>query len=241
MNSSLTRKSSISNDLKLGRVYARISAPNRLENAMPTTPEVRVILEREMCAVQKRLAVLAHRLQARFAGPDVEADDLFQEGMIGAYRQLHREMVETPEDFDGLGRDALQEIILRIASRVMRNKICDGHRRSYRRIFAAPADDMDDRLREALSARDDLQAIEAALTGPSLALFRLLLQHGQDDVPALASAIDRSVAQTYRLLHGLKVTARQVAGRTPEARLVSGQHTRATSLAQSRRAPGSAT
>ena len=188
---------------------------------MPPTPEIRVTLERELCVVQRRVAVLAHRLHARFAGAEVEADDLFQEGMIGAYQQLAREMENRPETFSGLSREVLQEIMVRIAARVMRNKICDAHRKSYRRMNAYPFDDLDDRLREGLSARDDLRAIEAALTGPSLDLFRLVLLHGQDDVAVLAGAINRSVAQTYRLLQGLKVTARQIAGRTPETRPAS--------------------
>jgi DNA-directed RNA polymerase specialized sigma24 family protein len=183
---------------------------------MPSMSEIKTVLEREIHAIKKPLAVLAQQHQGRWAGPGVEADDLFQEGVLGAYRQLSREMAESPENFASLSREELQGIILRIASRVMRNKICDGHRRTYRRPYASPSADTDDRLREAIAAREDLQAIEAALTGPSLTLFRLVVIHGQDDVPHLARAIDRSVAQTYRLLALLKSTAQRITGRAAD-------------------------
>jgi len=183
---------------------------------MPSKLDIKVTLEREIHAIRKQLVVLARRHQGRLASADVEADDLFQEGVFGAYRQLSREMADSPDTFAQLTREELQAMILRIASRVMRNKICDGHRRTYRRPIAPPAVDTDDRLREAMAAREDLQAIEAALTGPSLALFQLVLVHGNEDVPGLARAIDRSVAQTYRLLQLLKTTALQIAGRTTE-------------------------
>lgn len=198
---------------------------------MPSTLDIRVVLEREMCATQKQVVVIAHRLRIRFAGPDIEADDLFQEGMIGAYRLLYRQMEQSPEAFNDTHREALRESIVRIATRVMQNKICDGHRRAYRRPPLSFAEDTDDRMREALSAREELQAIEAVLSGPSLELFRLVLQHGQEDVPALARAIDRSVAQTYRLLHGLKATALQVVGREPKARQAPRRRVGAATIA----------
>jgi hypothetical protein len=182
--------------------------------------EIRTLLGREIKAAHNQLAIAAREHKRRWGGPGVETDDLFQEGALGAFRQLLREMTDDPTKFLALDADGRRNTVVRIASTIMRNKICDDHRRAYRRraqdaemVFEGLSDD---RLREAVAARENLQAIEGSLSGPTLELFRLIVR-GDDDVPSLALAINRSVAQTYRLLHSMRATAHAATGRPSPA------------------------
>lgn len=187
-----------------------------LEAEMPHMSEIKARLGRAIKGAHTRLIITAREHKRRFGGAAVEADDLLQDGVLGAYQQLMREMSANPGQYADMACEDLQATIVRIASKVMRNKICDDHRKSYRRqpgaMTALAAEGFDDRLRESIAARESLQAIAASLSGTTLELFQLVMEHGQADVAFLARSIGLSVAQTYRLLSGIRQAAQVVTG-----------------------------
>ena len=185
---------------------------------MSDTAEIDALLAEDLRTLQKRLLLVAERVRWRRGRANTEVEDLFQEGVMGAFQTLRREALGDWAAFKALTDPQRQDKMVRIAAVAMDRRAKDSLRRAYRYPADCPIDDIpevsDDSVRRARAAREDLDAIAAALDGSALQLYRLVLVHGREDMAWLADQLGRSVSQTYRILGEIKTIAEGVTGRS---------------------------
>ena len=203
---------------------------------MSDTAEIDAILAEDLRTMQRRLVAVAESVRRRRGRPETDVDDLFQDGVLGAFTTIKAEAERDFAAFRRLTNRARHEKMICIAAKVMDRRACDTLRRAYRRPVHTPIDDApefsDDSLLRACAAREDLDAIAAALCGSALQLYHLVLTHGRDDMAWLASQLGLSVSQTYRLMGDIKAVAHQVTGRAAAPRHIHQRSISQTAFAQ---------